>query len=284
MYVTRKVNATVVAAKLERLTRLGFTEAEPLGYVDGANLYEYVGGSPLNHTDAVGTQMAPLNPQSPQMAPPTIELPGRVDPLSIPHTPLEMMFGPRSSFMLPSTHVTGDPGRVPRPDPQRDPEGARIWDAEAGGVLKDVLAEVKRFDDYLLSLETVNSDCWWKCFAISRSILGRRRRCWSCSSYDSIPKTARSNPQRIGTHQFVAFDFWIEFIKEAFCKADRVTSSGDVGQVFHQSNSCSWLGFTCLGCGRSGLLYRQMQGVQMIWIRSKCPALWKSVVIQLPRS
>lgn len=164
MYVTRKFNATVVAAKLERLTRLGFTEAEPLGYVDGANLYEYVGGSPLNHTDAVGTQMAPLNPQSPQMAPPTIELPGRVDPLSIPHTPLEMMFGPRSSFMLPSTHVTGDPGRVPRPDPQRDPEGARIWDAEAGGVLKDVLAEVKRFDDYLLSLETVNSDCWWKCF------------------------------------------------------------------------------------------------------------------------
>lgn len=46
---------TALANRLntERLQRLGILE-EPMGYVDGANVYEYVGSNPLDRTDPQG--------------------------------------------------------------------------------------------------------------------------------------------------------------------------------------------------------------------------------------
>lgn len=59
---------TLMSNNMDRLSRLGLLE-EPLGYVDGMNLYEYVRSTPSGHTDPSGLRMlAQPNPPS-QIAP-----------------------------------------------------------------------------------------------------------------------------------------------------------------------------------------------------------------------
>jgi hypothetical protein len=50
------MNATN-SVKTERMTRMGLP-SEPAGYVEGTNLYEYVGSSPTNEIDPLGLQGA----------------------------------------------------------------------------------------------------------------------------------------------------------------------------------------------------------------------------------
>jgi hypothetical protein len=52
------MNALANNREEKRLQRLGILE-EPMGYVDGANLYEYVGSSPTSHVDPLGLKGEP---------------------------------------------------------------------------------------------------------------------------------------------------------------------------------------------------------------------------------
>lgn len=56
------MNATQSPAKSERMTRLGLL-TEPAGYVDGPNLYEYVGSNPVNQLDPLGLQTTQAAPK-----------------------------------------------------------------------------------------------------------------------------------------------------------------------------------------------------------------------------
>ena len=62
-------NTIATSARRERLSRLGILE-EPMGYVDGQNLYEFVGSAPVGNTDPLGLQTRPVAPR-PATAPAT---------------------------------------------------------------------------------------------------------------------------------------------------------------------------------------------------------------------
>jgi len=55
------MNATQKQHKAERMSRMGLL-AEPAGYVDGMNLYEFVTSNPTNLVDPLGLQSAPPGP------------------------------------------------------------------------------------------------------------------------------------------------------------------------------------------------------------------------------
>jgi len=52
------MNATQSSDKSDRMARMGLLN-EPAGYVDGPNLYEFVGSNPVDRVDPAGLRLQP---------------------------------------------------------------------------------------------------------------------------------------------------------------------------------------------------------------------------------